>query len=340
MALVKRPVYRKMDYIHKLLHTSQMATNCHNWQDKEIVDLATIARIKFVVMDAITCLDSTKTPKYGGNSSTPNIPNINISNRIKMNTIIAGYNPVAVDNVCCRVMDLNPDDIRYLTLAECVGLGTNNPDNITVVGATIDQTKRHFRYVQPFSTTNTSSYGQSNRTWLLSNYYLTSGISNPMDNQFIPNEATLTPSAGANGWSQPIYFIDDQILLGDYYQSLDSIRNSQAGVSYAFTYFTVPTAQQAELWVGSDESIKIYLNESIVYNYSGTRSFTGDQFFNDDTCIINLQEGTNKLLVKSCQSIGKYSFSINICEIQRNLLYKGNRVMGLKFTTTGKCNWC
>ncbi|MGD0038713.1 MAG: DUF362 domain-containing protein, partial [Bacteroidota bacterium] len=100
---------------HHLDHTNLLATTWHNWQDKEIVDLATIARIKFVVMDAITCLDSTKTPKYGGSSSTPNIPNINISNRIKMNTIMAGYDPVAVDNVCCRIMELNPDDIRYLT---------------------------------------------------------------------------------------------------------------------------------------------------------------------------------------------------------------------------------
>jgi uncharacterized protein (DUF362 family) len=316
--------------IHKLLHTTQMSTTWHNWQDKEIVDLAMIARIKFVVVDAITCLDSTKSPKYSGSSSTPNISNIYISNRIKMNTIMAGYDPVAVDNVCCRVMGLNPDDIRYLTLAERVGLGTNNADNITVVGATIDQTKRPFRYPQPVSTTNTSSFGQSNRTWLLSGYYLTTGISDPMNYEFIANEASLSPTAGVGVWSQPVYFTDDQILLNDYYTTL----GTQTAVSYAFTYFNVPASQSAELWVGSDEALKIYLNGVVVYNYTGTRTFAGNEFYKEIVSV-NVQQGLNKLLVKSYQSTGKYTFSLNICEVQSNPLYKGNRILGLKFATAG-----
>jgi hypothetical protein len=318
------------EYIHKLLHTSQMLTTWHNWQDKEIVDLASIAKIKFVVVDAITCLDSTKSPKYSGSSSTPNIPNINISNRIKMNTIMAGYDPVAVDNVCCRVMELNPDDIRYLTLAERVGLGTNNSDNITVVGATIDQTKRQCRYAQPFSTTNTSSYGQSNRTWLLSGYYPTTGISDPMNHEFIQGEASVAPAAGVGVWSQPVYFTDDQILLNDYYTTL----GTQSAVSYAFTYFNAPANQAAELWVGSDEALKIYLNGAVVYTYSGMRTFAGNEFYKE-IVPITVQQGLNKLLVKSYQSTGKYTFSLNICEVQPNPLYKGNRILGLKFTTDG-----
>ena len=311
---------------HKLIHMSQMATTWHNWQDKEIVDLASIARIKFVVVDAITCLDSVKSPNYGKSDGS----NLKISNRVKMNTIIAGVDPVAVDNVCCRIMGLNPDDVDHITLAERVGLGTNNSGNITVVGATIEQTKRLFRYPQPFSTTNSSSFGQSNRTWLLTGFFPTSGVSAPMDHEFIPNEASATPVAGAGGWSQPVYFIDDQILLGDYYSTL----GSQAAVSYAFTYFTAPSTQQAELWVGSDEAMKIYLNGVVVYNYSGTRTFAGNEFYKE-IVTINVQQGMNRLLVKSYQSMGKYTFSLNICEAQTNTLYKGNRILGLKFTTTG-----
>ena len=44
---------------HKLLHQAQLP---YNWQDKEIVDLATIARVKFAVVDAITCLETKKSP--------------------------------------------------------------------------------------------------------------------------------------------------------------------------------------------------------------------------------------------------------------------------------------
>ncbi|MCX6134413.1 MAG: DUF362 domain-containing protein [Ignavibacteriales bacterium] len=311
---------------HKLLHMSEMSSTWHNWQDKEIVDLASIARIRFSVVDAITCLDSTKSPNYNRSDSS----NLKISHRVKMNTIIAGADPVAVDNVCCRVMGLNPDDIDHITLAERVGLGTNNPVNITVVGSTIEQAKRLFRYPQPFGTTNSSSFGQSNRTWLLTGFFPASGVSNPMSQEFIPNESSVAPAAGAGGWSQPVYFIDDQILLSDYYSTL----GSQAAVSYAFSYFTAPSAQQAELWVGSDEPLKIYLNGVVVYNYTGTRTFAGNEFYKE-IVTINVQQGMNRLLVKSYQSTGKYTFSLNICEVQANTLYKGNRIPGLKFTTAG-----
>ena len=311
---------------HKLLHMGEMSTTWHNWQDKEIVDLASIARIRFAVVDAITCLDSTKSPNYDRFDNS----NLKISNRVKMNTIIAGADPVAVDNVCCRIMGLNPDDIDHITLAERVGLGTNNSGNITVVGTTIEQTKRLFRYPQPFGTTNPCSFGQSNRTWLLTGFFPTNGISSPMDHEFVPNEASAAPTAGAGGWSQPVYFIDDQILLSDYYSTL----GSQSAVSYAFSYFTAPSAQQAELWVGSDEALKIYLNGGVVYNYAGTRTFAGTEFYKE-IVNINVQQGMNRLLVKSYQSTGKYTFSLNICEAQANTLYKGNRILGLKFTTTG-----
>jgi uncharacterized protein (DUF362 family) len=316
---------------HHLDHYNLMKSTWHNWQDKEIVDLATIARIKFSLIDAITCLDSNKSPHYSADKW-----NAHISNRIKLNTVLASYDPVAVDNVCCRIMGLNPDDIEHITLAERKGLGTNNTDHIIIAGASIDQTKKLFRksQVTPFSggagTTNIGIYGQGNRTWLLSNYFPASGISNPMDSAFISNETALAPTAGNGGWSQPLYFIEDQILLNDYYTTL----GSQSAVSYAFTYLSAPAAQQAELWIGSDEAVKIYLNGSVVYNYAGTRSFDGNECYKE-IATMNLQKGINRLLVKSYQSIGKYTFSVNICEVQSDPMYKGNRVSGLKFLSSG-----
>jgi len=312
--------------IHKLLHMGQMSTRWHNWQDKEIVDLSSIARIKFVVVDAITCLDSVKSPAYIRSDSS----NVKITNRIKMNTILAGVDPVAVDNVCCRIMGMNPDDIDHITLAERVGLGTNDPANILVVGTTIEETKRPFRYTQPLSTTNPSSYGQSNRTWLLRGHFSTTGISDPMNHPFIADEASAAPAAGTDGWSEPVYFIEDQILLHDYYSAL----GTQSAVSYAFSYFTSPATQAAELWIGSDEALKVYLNGAVVYNYTGTRTFAGNEFYKE-IAPITIQQGVNRLLVKAYQGTGKYTFSLNICEAQANTLYKGNRVSGLKFSTLG-----
>jgi hypothetical protein len=151
-----------------------------------------------------------------------------------------------------------------------------------------------------------------------------------MNHEFITNEASVAPTAGVGVWSQPVYFTDDQILLNDYYSTL----GAQSAVSYAFTYFNAPASQAAELWVGSDEALKIYLNGVVVYNYSGTRTFAGNEFYKEIVSI-NVQQGLNKLLVKSYQSVGKFTFSLNICDVEPNVLYKGNRVLGLKFLNTG-----
>lgn len=305
---------------HKLLHQARLP---YNWQDKEIVDLSIIAKIKLNVVDAITCLDIKKSPMYSSDRS-----NMKISNRVKMNTIIAGYDPVAVDNVCCRIMGLNPDDIEHITLAERAGLGTNNSDSINIVGTSISSTRRVFRKGQ----TASAWFGQSNRTWLLKGPFSTTGITTPIDYAFIAREDSVRPSAGIDSWSQAIYFHDDQIALKDYFGL-----GSQSVVSYAFTYFTAPASQTAELWVGSDEAMKIYLNGQVVYSYTGTRTFSGTDFWND-IISIPVQQGMNTLLVKTYQGSGStnmYTFSLNICEVQSNDYYKGNRIAGLKFTTNG-----
>jgi hypothetical protein len=242
-----------------------------------------------------------------------------------MNTIIAGYDPVAVDNVCCRVMGINPDDIEHITLAERAGLGTNNSDDITVVGTTIEATKRLFRKTR----SDMATFGQSNRIWLLNGTYSTSGITDPMNYEFVANEDSVAPTAGVGGWSQPIYFNNEQIMLKDYYSL-----GTQSVVSYAFTYFNAPAAQTAELWVGSDEALKIYINGQVAYNYSGTRTFSSNAYWSEIVSI-NVKQGINTLLVKAYQGNGAstYNFSLNICEVQPDLNYRGNRILGLKFTT-------
>jgi uncharacterized protein (DUF362 family) len=304
--------------IHKLLHLVQAP---YTWQDKEIVDLSSIARVRMVIVDAIACLESDKTPSYGADSS-----NRNITNRVKLNTIIAGIDPVAVDHVCCRIMGLNPDDIEHITLAERVGLGTNNPDSITVAGTSIEEARRPFKKGQTWS----GLYGQGNRTWLLNGPYSTAGISDPMTHEFVPGEAAVAPRAGVDTWSAALYFTNDQIMLNDYYQS-KGVGTANV-VSYAFAYVKSPAARRAELWVGSDEALRVYLNGSAVYDYSGTRTFAGTSCYKD-TVTITLAEGLNTLLVKALQSVGAYNFSVNICDVEPNTSYRGNRVWGLHFMT-------
>ena len=275
------------------------------WTTEEIVDLSVIAGIDFVVVDAIMCLESSKT--YNG------------SNQVRFNTIIAGVDPVAVDNVCTRLFCMNPDDIAHITLAEKMGLGTNDPDKIEVYGGTIEEVRKKVKQ----STAENGLFGQSNRTWLLSGTF----ASTDMTTEQIPGEAGLEPAAGENGFSQPVYFFDDRIDLLSYYNGASSV------ISYAFTYFYAPEDQQAKLSVGSDESMIIYINGEKAYEHSGTRTYSDGDIENDSKTI-NIKAGENKLLVKTLNKYGDFSFALNICETETIKEYSGNRVEGLKFYTT------
>jgi uncharacterized protein (DUF362 family) len=301
------------NYQHKLTHLAQAP---YAWTDKEIVDLCTLARIKFVVVDAIACLETQKSPIHSGPG------NHEIINQVRMNTVVASMDPVAADHVCARLMGLNPDDMEHITLAERAGLGTNIPDSIIVAGASIDSTRKRFKK----SLSGSGNYGQGNREWLLKGTFAIGTISDPINYDFIPNEASVSPTPGNDGWSQSIYFINDRVNLGDYY----GIGGSDRVVSYAFSYFNAPASQQAELWVGSDEAVKIYLNGNVVYSFNGARTFTNTSYYSE-IVQVNINQGVNRLLVKSIQRTGLYDFSLNMCDVEPNVNYRGNRIWRLTF---------
>ncbi|MBN1466728.1 DUF362 domain-containing protein [candidate division KSB1 bacterium] len=294
----------------KLTHHSQAPKH---WTDKEIVDLSALAGIDFVVVDALACLERSKSAER---------KNGVITNLVRMNTVLAGVDPVATDHVCARLMGLNPDDMEHITLAERVGLGTNQAADIKIVGADIASTAR--RFIK--STAKTGDYGQGNRDWIVSEAFSIDGIDDPIDHPFLLDEAEIAPQPGRDGWSEPLYFTDDRI---DLYSYFDKSRNI---VSYAFAYFDALKAQEAELWLGSDEAMKIWLNGEIVYDYDKTRTFADDDLYLDKVNIA-VSAGENRLLVKTLHKFSRYDFSVNICEPVTDSRYDGNRIAG-KFKTS------
>lgn len=288
-------------YSHGLYHDVDQRV----WTTEMIVDLCQVADIDYVLVDAVMCLETKKT--YNG------------SNQLRMNTVVAATDPVAADNVCAQLMGINPDDVAHITLAEKAGLGTNNPDKITVVGGEIDEAGILAKKSQELD----GIFGQSNRTWILSKAFQGTDITK----EYIENEASVVPKAGENGWSEPVYFFDDRIDLYNYYEGATSI------VTYAFSYFSVPEATTAELWLGKQEAIIVYVNGEEVYRSTSTSTY-GDKDRGDKKKNIELKEGENTLLVKSLNRYGDYSFALNICEVESNSLFAGNRVEGLKFYST------
>jgi uncharacterized protein (DUF362 family) len=112
------PYWRKSIY-HKHLHES-------------IVDLNHVFRPDFIVVDGIIAMEGCKGPTDG-------IP-------VKMNTLLFGRDPVAVDHLVARIMGINPGRVDYIRSAENRGIGTTH---YVVEGATIQSLNRKFKNQPP-----------------------------------------------------------------------------------------------------------------------------------------------------------------------------------------------
>lgn len=96
---------------------------------ENIADLASMLTPSLAVIDGIIAGEGHET------SGDP----------VPMNLVITGTDPVAVDAVGAAVMDIAPEDVKHLLLAEKKGLGTCQLANITVLGEPIEAVKRRFR---------------------------------------------------------------------------------------------------------------------------------------------------------------------------------------------------
>lgn len=270
--------------------------------DELIVDLAALADVDFTVVDAIVGMERARIEREGGHP-------------VRMNTVVAGRDIVAVDAVCARLMGFNPDDFEFLSLAAWRGLGTCDLEKIVVQGSDLEAVARRFeKHPDEYG-----RYGQGNRTWLLKGPFPRDGREyvDPEDPRAVPGE---------DGWEGPVYFYDDRIDLARYF------RRPRNCVVYAYAQFRAPRDQEAELWVGSDEGLVVWVDGKKVYEFSGRRW----HHLPNDRVSVELREGVHSLLIKAKQGHGRrFSFSVNICEPEDDPRYAGNRVRGLKFFVPG-----
>jgi len=101
----------------------------HTRLSQNIVDLASVIRPSLAVIDGIIAGEGHET------SGDP----------VEMNLVIAGADPVAVDSVGAAVMDIPPESVKHLRLAEERGLGTSRLGRIQVLGEPVEKVKVKFR---------------------------------------------------------------------------------------------------------------------------------------------------------------------------------------------------
>jgi len=111
-------------YHHKTIY--------HKRLDDAIVDLNLVFKPDLVIVDGIVAMEGWKGPTDG-------VP-------IRMNTLIFGRDPVAVDHLVARMMGINPDYVRYLAEAERRGVGKSR---YITIGRSLKEVKRRFRTSPP-----------------------------------------------------------------------------------------------------------------------------------------------------------------------------------------------
>ncbi|MHA1105439.1 MAG: DUF362 domain-containing protein [Promethearchaeota archaeon] len=64
---------------------------------------------------------------------------------VKMDVILAGYDPVALDTVACQITGINPNNVIHLKKAEEKHLGTMAMGEIEILGSSVEEVFRKFK---------------------------------------------------------------------------------------------------------------------------------------------------------------------------------------------------
>jgi uncharacterized protein (DUF362 family)/NAD-dependent dihydropyrimidine dehydrogenase PreA subunit len=111
---IKNPFGMVLGYNKATMHSRY--TNAFIFAEM-LVDLNNYLKVDLHIMDGIVAMEGNG-PKNG----TP----------VNMNVILVSTDPVALDSVFCKLVDVNPDIIPAITYGEKYGLGSNS--NIELIG--------------------------------------------------------------------------------------------------------------------------------------------------------------------------------------------------------------
>jgi hypothetical protein len=92
---------------------------------------------------------------------------------------------------------------------------------------------------------------------------------------------------------------------------------NQFTVAYGLSYVYSPEEREVPLFIGSDDGVKAWVNDRGVREHSIKRGANPDQ----DTVLVRLIKGWNKLLLKVEQGVGEWGFYCRIPNPQSDLLF-------------------
>ena len=104
------------------------------------------------------------------------------------------------------------------------------------------------------------------------------------------------------------------------YVRLDNLlKPSSRGIAYALVYLYSPENFPTKLLVGSDDGLRVWLNDQLLHTNPAYRAAAPDQ----DSLAVVLKKGWNKLLLKILQGEGGWGFYARFVDPKKKLKFSG-----------------
>ena len=117
-------------------------------------------------------------------------------------------------------------------------------------------------------------------------------------------------------WQHPIDQMRDGFIDLKYiYQK------SNWSVAYGLLYILSSDNRKVQFRIGSNEAIKVWLNDEEIWKFNDTRN----AIFDDNVVNVSLKKGSNKVLVKVCNRLGDWGFYFRVTD------ENGNGVSDIQF---------
>ena len=156
-------------------------------------------------------------------------------------------------------------------------------------------------------------------TWLLNGYYPHSDESTRLTTDYLGGESLVVPLEGSVSGGKTWFRVDSS---SEYLDIAQAFGYPSYCAGYAHVYVYSPETQTVNMWIGSNDGAKIWLNGEVVLFNDVYRSFEIDKYRTTAT----LSAGWNRLLVKVSQGRGSWGVSVKFCDSS------GNQIPGISYS--------
>jgi hypothetical protein len=108
--------------------------------------------------------------------------------------------------------------------------------------------------------------------------------------------------------NQPVAWQTVKARPSGYVALNEMLQPNEQALAYGLTYLYSPEERQATLLLGSDDGVKLWVNDVLVHTNPAYRGAYPDQ----DRVSVNLKAGWNKVLIKVLQGAGGWGFYLRI----------------------------